>query len=277
MTTTLRPCSSYGWEDFAGPMPVSASSVAFCVAVRKSMACTMFRRCLPSVPRMSRHCVAPVAQITASFCAHRAASVTSRPTSMLYLNEIPSPSSSFKRRCTFSVFASFMEGMPYISRPPPRSARSRTCTTWPARLSCCAAARPAGPEPMMTTRLFVRACGGCGVIQPLVKPYSMIANSVDLIATGDSLMPRTHASSHGAGHVVPVNSGKLFVSSKRSNARFHSPSCTSWFQVGMRLPSGQPPPPWFGLWHVGVPQSMHLAVCVFSKLCHCCDFFAGVA
>lgn len=44
-----------------------------------------------------------------------------------------------------------------------------------------------------------------------------------LIATGFSLMPKTHASSQGAGHVVPVNSGKLLVSSNLSRALFHSP------------------------------------------------------
>mmetsp|Transcript_62364 Transcript_62364/g.174259 ORF Transcript_62364/g.174259 Transcript_62364/m.174259 type:complete len:230 (+) Transcript_62364:982-1671(+) len=225
------------------------------------------------MPRTSRHCVAPVAQMTASLLMHSSASDTSLPTSMLYLKAMPSSLRSCRRRSTFSVLSSFMEGMPYISKPPPRSARSNTCTMWPARFSCCAAARPAGPEPMMHTRLRVRTCGGCGLIQPFEKPYSMMASSVDLMATGDSLMPKTQASSHGAGHVVPVNSGKLLVSKRRSRARFHSPSCTSWFQVGMRLPRGQPPPPWFGVWQVGVPQSMHLAVCVFSNWCHCWDFF----
>ena len=33
-----------------------------------------------------------------------------------------------------------------------RSERSNTVTRWPARLSCCAAARPAGPEPTTATR-----------------------------------------------------------------------------------------------------------------------------
>ena len=32
-----------------------------------------------------------------------------------------------------------------------RSARSNTVTAWPARASCCAAARPAGPEPTTAT------------------------------------------------------------------------------------------------------------------------------
>ena len=39
----------------------------------------------------------------------------------------------------------------------------------------------------------------------------MIRSSTSLIATGSLLIDSTHASSHGAGHNVPVNSGKLFV------------------------------------------------------------------
>mmetsp|Transcript_19113 Transcript_19113/g.60011 ORF Transcript_19113/g.60011 Transcript_19113/m.60011 type:complete len:294 (+) Transcript_19113:956-1837(+) len=277
MTTMRLPCRSQGGAAELLAWPISASRFAFCVALRNSMAWTMFPRCRPSTCRRSRHCVAPVARITASCCWQSPPRLTSRPTSVLYLNSMPSFSSNCKRRRTFSVLSSFMEGMPYIKRPPPRSARSMTRTRWPARLSCCAAARPAGPEPTMATRRPVRCCGGCGRIQPLEKPCSMMASSVVLIATGFSLMPRTQASSQGAGQVVPVNSGKLLVSRRRSRARFHSPSCTSWFQVGMRFPRGQPPPPWFGVWHVGVPQSMQRAVCVCIQLCHCWDFLGCVA
>ena len=43
-----------------------------------------------------------------------------------------------------------------------RSARSYTATVWPARVSCWAAARPAGPEPMTATVLPDRRSGACG-------------------------------------------------------------------------------------------------------------------
>ena len=46
----------------------------------------------------------------------------------------------------------------------------------------------------------------------------MIATSIALIVTGSSLMPSTHAPSHGAGQSRPVNSGKLFVACSRSIA-----------------------------------------------------------
>ena len=49
-----------------------------------------------------------------------------------------------------------MLGMPYISRPPGRSARSKTVTLWPALLSWAAAESPAGPEPTTATFLPVR-------------------------------------------------------------------------------------------------------------------------
>ena len=73
------------------------------------------------------------------------------------------------------------------------------------------------------------------------------------MVTGSSLMPSTHAASHGAGHSRPVNSGKLFVACSRSDASVQSSFQTRSFHSGMRLPSGQP------LWQKGMPQSMHRA------------------
>ena len=46
----------------------------------------------------------------------------------------------------------------------------------------------------------------------------MISISTCLMVTASSLMASTHAASHGAGHSVPVNSGKLFVACSRSMA-----------------------------------------------------------
>ena len=45
-------------------------------------------------------------------------------------------------------------------QPAERSARSKTVTACPALLSCAAAAKPAGPEPMTATFLPVRVSGG---------------------------------------------------------------------------------------------------------------------
>ena len=68
---------------------------------------------------------------------------TSLPTDTPVTNLMPSASRSLTRRSTIDL-SSFMFGMPYMSRPPTRSSRSKTVTSWPARLSCAAAARPAG-------------------------------------------------------------------------------------------------------------------------------------
>ena len=42
--------------------------------------------------------------------------------------------------------------------------------------------------------------------------------------TGGLIIPRTHAASQGAGHNLPVNSGKLLVVCKIDNASSHLPS-----------------------------------------------------
>ena len=103
-----------------------------------------------------------------------------------------------------------------MSSPPMRSARSKTVTQWPARLSWAAQARPAGPEPTTATFLPVRTGGASGTIQPSSKPLSMMAHSMLLIVTGGSMMPSVQEPSHGAGQTRPVNSGKLLVLCRRS-------------------------------------------------------------
>src|SRR3954447_13164921 len=140
-----------------------------------------------------------------------------------------------------------------------RSARSNTTTSWPARVSCCAAARPAGPDPTTATRLPVFVSGSTGSIHPPAQARSTISTSTCLMVTGSWLIPSTHAVSHGAGHSGPVNSGKLLVACSRSIASCQCSRQTRSFQSGMRLPSGQP------LLQNGMPQSMHRDACAFSS------------
>ena len=115
----------------------------------------------PSMGR-SRGLVAPVQMTTASNSFRKICGSTFSPTLALQMNLMPSCSISLMRRRTTSFLSSFMFGMPYMSRPPGRSARSNTVTVWPALLSCAAAQRPAGPEPMTATFLPVRTFGGSG-------------------------------------------------------------------------------------------------------------------
>ena len=86
----------------------------------------------------------------------------------------------------------------------------------------------------------------------------MISISTCLIVTGSELMPSTHADSHGAGHRVPVNSGKLLVACSRSMASAQSSRQTRSFHSGIMFPSGQP---W---WQNGMPQSMQRPACLRS-------------
>ena len=85
---------------------------------------------------------------------------------MLVRNSMPSACMIFRRR-SMTLFSSFMLGMPYINRPPMRSARSKTVTAWPRMFRYSAVARPEGPLPMTATLLPVRAGGGVTRIQPL--------------------------------------------------------------------------------------------------------------
>ncbi len=98
--------------------------------------------------------------------------------------------------------------------------------------------------------------GGCGVTLPLSHALSMIETSTFLIVTAGWLMPRTHADSHGAGHRRPVNSGKLFVACRRSEAADQSSRYAKSFHSGIRFPSGHP------LWQNGMPQSMQRPACL---------------
>ncbi len=63
---------------------------------------------------------------------------------------------------------------------------------------------------------------GTGTTQSSAQARSTISYSMRSMVTGSSLMPRTQAPSHGAGHSRPVNSGKLLVACRRSAASAHS-------------------------------------------------------
>ena len=129
----------------------------------------------------------------------------------------------------------------------------------PARVSCWAAARPAGPEPITATVLPVKRSGGVGFTLPAPKASSMVRSSTCLIVTASALIPITHAVSHGAGHRRPVNSGKLLVACNRAIASSLSPRHIRSFHSGIRFPSGQPS------WQNGMPQSMQRPAC----FCRC--------
>src|SRR5882757_951263 len=102
-----------------------------------------------------------------------------------------------------------------------RSAFSNRATLWPARANCWAQAMPAGPEPTTATVLPVFLGAITGWIQPSSQARSTIWHSMVLIVTGLSMMFRVHDDSQGAGQTRPVNSGKLLVECRDSDAVRH--------------------------------------------------------
>ena len=137
-------------------------------------------------------------------------------------------------------FSILNSGIPYRSSPPILSARSYTTTVCPARVSCWAAARPAGPEPITATVFPVMRSGGRGLTSPEPNASSIVRNSTCLIVTASALIATTQAVSQGAGQSRPVNSGKLFVACSRAIASVLSPRQIKSFHSGIRFPSGQP-------------------------------------
>ena len=66
------------------------------------------------------------------------------------------------------------------------------------------------------------------------------------------MIPRTQASSHGAGHSRPVNSGKLLVACSRSRPPASGRDRPGRSSRESCCPAGSP-------WQKGTPQSMHRA------------------
>lgn len=85
-----------------------------------------------------------------------------------------------------------------------------------------------------------------------------MATSTFLMVTAGWLMASTQPASHGAGHNLPVNSGKLFVACSRSLAARQSSRETRSFHSGIRFPSGQ------ASWQNGTPQSMQRPACLLT-------------
>src|SRR5690606_21395900 len=120
------------------------------------------------------------------------------------------------------------------------SSRSNTVTEWPALFNWAAAARPAGPDPTTATFLPVRSTGVRGFTRLRAQAVSMIFFSISSMVTAGWLMDSTQDASQGAGQILPVNSGKLFVEDSTSEAVSQSPRYTASLNSGMILPSGQP-------------------------------------
>ncbi len=73
--------------------------------------------------------------------------------------------------------------MPYRISPPTRSSFSYTATVCPARVNCCAAASPVGPDPITATVRPESRSGGRGGVKPPSQARSAMAHSTFLMVT----------------------------------------------------------------------------------------------
>ena len=120
-------------------------------------------------------------------------------------------------------FSSLASGTPNRSSPPGPSSRSKTVTEWPLWLSSAATASPAGPEPITATVLPVRRVRRVGRDPPF-RVGALDDRQLDLLDRHRIVVDfSTHADSHGAGQIRPVNSGKLLVACSWSIASCHLP------------------------------------------------------
>ena len=112
--------------------------------------------------------------------------------------------------------------MPYRSKPPMRSARSKHGHPV-ARPIQLVGGGQAGRPRSDDRDAFARAGPEADErrLSPSSNARSMIVASTALIVTAELLMPRTQDPSQGAGHSRPVHSGKLFVACSRSIAASH--------------------------------------------------------
>eukprot|EP00835_Amoeboradix_gromovi_P001117 NODE_44_length_28780_cov_0.148496.p14 type:complete len:126 gc:universal NODE_44_length_28780_cov_0.148496:14227-13850(-) len=122
---------------------------------------------------------------------------------------------------------------------------SCTCTVYPCWFNKSAAAKPQGPLPtipilyLLTILFWMILLESC-CTQFISKALSIIEHSILFMLTGSLIMFRTHASLHGAGQALPVNSGKLFVRINDLYAEYQSLLAICWFHWGIKLPIGQP-------------------------------------
>jgi hypothetical protein len=122
------------------------------------------------------------------------------------------------------------------------SARSYTATVCPARVSCWAAASPAGPEPTTATVLPDSRSGGIGMTRPSSQALSMIGD-LDLLDRHRRVaVDPEHARGLARGRAQPAGELREVVGRVQALDRV-APAIASRrrsFHSGIRLPSGQP-------------------------------------
>ena len=169
----------------------------------------------------------------------------------------PSAYSCSSRRST-SCLLELEVGDAVAQQAAGRGRRARTPSPrGPARASCWAAARPAGPEPTTATlRPRRHRRRGCGTTQPSCQ-RALDDRQLDLLDRHRVVVEREDARllarrrAELAGELGEVVRRVQPVDAPRASGRGRTRS----FQSGIRLPSGQP------VWQNGTPQSMQRRAC----------------
>ncbi|KPW90454.1 hypothetical protein ALO79_200334 [Pseudomonas syringae pv. castaneae] len=176
---------------------------------------------------------------TASYSSSSCSMVTSLPTSVFRRNSIPMPVKT-SRRLLSTVFSNLNSGMPKVSRPPISGFLSNTTGVTPPRTRTSAQPRPAGPAPMMATRLPVGLTLDMSGRQPMANAVSVMYFSTEPMVTAPKPSFKVQAPSHrrSCGQTRPQTSGRVLVWWDSSAAWRMLPSATSLSQLGMKLCTG---------------------------------------
>ncbi len=135
--------------------------------------------------------------------------------------------SRISRRFSTTSFSSLNGGMPKVSSPPMRVYLSNTTGCTPLRARMSAQPRPAGPAPMIATRLPVLTTPDMSGFQPCFKASSVMYFSMEPMVTAPSPSLSVHAPSHrrSCGQMRPQTSGSELVWCESSAACSRLPSC----------------------------------------------------
>src|SRR5690554_2566726 len=131
---------------------------------------------------------------TASYSSSSCSMLISRPISVFRRNSIPMPVKTSRRRA-ITVFSSLNSGIPKVSRPAISGLRSNTTGLTPARTSTSAQPSPAGPAPMMATRLPLGLTWDISGRQPMAKAVSVMYFSTEPMVTAPKPSFRVQAPS----------------------------------------------------------------------------------
>ncbi len=125
---------------------------------------------------------------------------------------MPMPSNT-SRRLANTDFSNLNSGIPNVNRPPISGYLSNTTGLTPLRIKISAAPKPAGPAPIIATRLPVSFTLDTSGRQPMANAVSVMYFSTLPMVTAPKPSLRVQAPSHkrSCGQTRPHTSGRVLV------------------------------------------------------------------